>query len=102
MILLLVRALTTYLFFFLVLAFLLTQFEVIVMVMIYYSLTMDIISSISFMVITRLSFEVFSLESLWTLDYVLAPLPPLGIGLSVAVREGVGRGHSSALGKPMY
>ena len=75
MILLLVRALTTYLFFFLVLAFLLTQFEVIVMVMIYYSLTMDSISSISFMVITRLSFEVFSLESLWTLDYVLAPPP---------------------------
>ena len=37
---------------------------------------------------TRLSFEVFSLESLWTLGYVLAPLPPLGIGLSVAVREG--------------
>ena len=37
---------------------------------------------------TRLSFEVFSLESPWTLDYVLAPLPPLGIGLSVAVREG--------------
>ena len=51
---------------------------------------------------TRLSFEVLSLESPWTLDYVLAPLPPLGIGLSVAVREGVGRGHSSALGKPMY
>ena len=39
---------------------------------------------------TRLSFEVFSLESPWTLDYVLAPLPPLGIGLSVAVREGGG------------
>ena len=31
---------------------------------------------------TRLSFEVFSL------DYVLAPLPLLGIGLSVAVRGG--------------
>ena len=54
-----------------------------------------------FLRLTRLSLEVFSLESLWTLDYVLAPLPPLGIGLSVAVREG-GRGHSSALGKPMY
>ena len=40
--------------------------------------------------ITRLSFEVFSLESPWTLDYVLAPLPQLGIGLSVAVREGGG------------
>ena len=39
---------------------------------------------------TRLSFEVFSLESPWTLDYVLAPLLPLGIGLSVAVREGGG------------
>ena len=38
---------------------------------------------------TRLSFEVFSLESPWTLDYVLAPLPPLGIGLSVAAR-GIG------------
>ena len=51
---------------------------------------------------TRLSFEVFSLESPWTLDYVLAPLLPLGIGLSVAVREGRGRGHYSALRKPMY
>ena len=40
--------------------------------------------------LTRLSFEVFSLESPWTLDYVLAPLPPLGIGFSVAVREGGG------------
>ena len=38
--------------------------------------------------ITRLSFEVFSLESPWTLDYVLAPIPPLGIRL--AVREGRG------------
>ena len=38
----------------------------------------------------RLSFEVFSSESPWTLNHVLAPLPPLGIGLSVAVREGVG------------
>ena len=47
------------------------------------------------------SFEVFSLESPWTLDYVLTPLPPLGIGLSVVVREG-GRGHSSALGKRIY
>ena len=47
---------------------------------------------------TRLSLEVFSLESPWTLDYVLCfgPLPPLGIELiSVAVRGGV-------LGKPMY
>ena len=50
---------------------------------------------------TRLSFEVVSLESLCTLYYVLAPLPPLGIGLSVAVRGG-GRVNSSALGKPMY
>ena len=52
--------------------------------------------------LTRLSFEVFSLESPWTLDYVLAPLPPLGIVLSVAVREGGGGFNSSALGKPMY
>ena len=43
-----------------------------------------------FLRLTRLSLEVFSLESLWTLDYVLAILPPLGIGLSVAVREGGG------------
>ena len=48
---------------------------------------------------TRLSFEVFSLESLLTLDYALAPLPPLRIGLSVAVRGGV---NSPALGKPIY
>ena len=41
---------------------------------------------------TRLSFKVFSLESPWTLDYVLAPVPPLGIGLSVAVRERGGGG----------
>ena len=41
---------------------------------------------------TRLSFEVFSLESPWTLDYVLAPLPPLGIGFSVAVRDWRGEG----------
>ena len=46
--------------------------------------------SAEFKIRTRLSFEVFSLEILWTLDYVLAPLPPLGIGLSVAVRGGGG------------
>ena len=39
---------------------------------------------------TRLSFEVFSLESPWTMDYVFAPLPSLRIGFSVAVREGGG------------
>ena len=33
---------------------------------------------------------MFSLESLWTLNYVLALLPPLGIGLFVAFREGEG------------
>ena len=42
--------------------------------------------------ITRLSFEVFSLDSLWTLDYILAPLPPLGIGLSLAA--GAMGGHT--------
>ena len=42
--------------------------------------------------ITRLNFEVFSLDSLWTLDYILAPLPPLGIGLSLAVGA-VGGAH---------
>ena len=46
---------------------------------------------------------MFSLDSLWTLDYILAPLPPLGIGLSLAVGEGGEGGvNSSALGKPMY
>ena len=41
---------------------------------------------------------MFSLESPWTLDYVMAPLPPLGIGLSVAVREG-GEGSFFSLRK---
>ena len=48
--------------------------------------------SAEFKIRTRLSFEVFSLESLWTLDYVFAPLPLPGIGLSLAVMEGQGEG----------
>ena len=40
---------------------------------------------------------MFSLESPWTLDYVLAPLPPLGIGLSVAVTERGGEGSFFSL-----
>ena len=36
---------------------------------------------------TRLRFEVFSLEKLWSLDKVFV-LPPLEIGLSVAVGGG--------------
>ena len=40
---------------------------------------------------------MFSLESHWTLDYVLAPHPPLGIELSVAVIEGGGEGSFFSL-----